>query len=99
MNAETGEPIQIDGKLVTAEKTFTAKKSSGTVDVAFTFDASSLAGQTTVVFEELYQEDVKLAVHADLSDTDQQISFPEIKTTVKDSETSEHFANASEKSN
>lgn len=97
MNAETGEPIQIDGKLVTAEKTFTAKKSSGTVDVAFTFDASSLAGQTTVVFEELYQEDVKLAVHADLSDTDQQISFPEIKTTVKDSETSEHFANASEK--
>lgn len=97
MNAETGEAIQIDGKPVTAEKTFTAKKSSGTVDVTFTFDASSLAGQTTVVFEELYQDDLKLAVHTDLSDTDQQISFPEIKTTVKDSETGEHFAKAGEK--
>lgn len=97
MNAETGEAIQIDGKPVTAEKTFTAKKSSGTVEVTFIFDASSLTGQTTVVFEELYQDDLKLAVHTDLSDTDQQISFPEIKTTVKDSETGEHFAKAWEK--
>ncbi|ANU50530.1 hypothetical protein A4V08_18175 [Lachnoclostridium sp. YL32] len=97
MNAETGEAIQIDGKPVTAEKTFTVKKSSGTVEVTFTFDASSLAGQTTVVFEELYQDDLKLAVHTNLSDTDQQISFPEIKTTVKDSETGEHFAKAGEK--
>lgn len=43
MNAETGEAILVDGKPVTAEKTFTAKKSSGTVDVSFTFDATSLA--------------------------------------------------------
>ena len=42
MDAETGEAIQIDGKPVTSEKTFTAKKSSGTVEVSFTFDASSL---------------------------------------------------------
>lgn len=97
MNAETGEPIQIDGKDVTAEKTFTAKKSSGTVEVTFTFDASSLAGQTTVIFEELYQKDLQLAVHADLTDQEQQISFPEIGTQVTDSETGEHFANADEK--
>lgn len=97
MNAETGEAILVDGKPVTAEKTFTAKKSSGTVEVSFTFDATSLAGQTTVIFEELYQGDLKLAVHTDLKDQDQQISFPEIGTQVTDSETGEHFANASEK--
>lgn len=97
MDAETGETIQIDGKPVTSEKTFTAKKSSGTVEVSFTFDASSLSGKTTVVFEELYQEDKQLAVHADLSDQDQQISFPEIGTQAIDSETDEHMANADEK--
>ena len=97
MDAETGEAIQIDGKPVTSEKTFTAKKSSGTVEVSFTFDASSLSGKTTVVFEELYQEDIQLAVHADLSDEDQQISFPEIGTQATDSETGEHMANADEK--
>ena len=97
MDAETGEAIQIDGKPVTSEKTFTAKKSSGTVEVSFTFDASSLSGKTTVVFEELYQEDKQLAVHADLSDEDQQISFPEIGTQATDSETGEHMANADEK--
>ena len=97
MDAETGEAIQIDGKPVTSEKTFTAKKSSDTVEVSFTFDASSLSGKTTVVFEELYQEDKQLAVHADLSDEDQQISFPEIGTQAIDSETGEHMANADEK--
>ena len=97
MDVETGEAIQIDGKPVTSEKTFTAKKSSGTVEVSFTFDASSLSGKTTVVFEELYQEDKQLAVHADLSNQDQQISFPEIGTQAIDSETGEHMANADEK--
>lgn len=97
MNAETGEAIQIEGKPVTAEKTFTAKKSSGTVEVTFTFDGTSLAGQKTVIFEELYQDDLKLAVHTDLEDQDQQIWFPEIGTQVTDSETGEHFANADEK--
>lgn len=97
MDVETGEAIQIEGKPITSEKTFTAKKSSGTVEVSFTFDASSLSGKTTVVFEELYQEDKQLAVHADLSDQDQQISFPEIGTQAIDSETGEHMANADEK--
>ena len=39
MDAETGEAILIDGKPVTAETEFTAKKSSGKVEVAFTCDA------------------------------------------------------------
>ena len=97
MDQRTGEPILIDGKLVTAEKRFKAKKSSGTVTVTFTFDGVSLKGKTVVVFEELYQEDLKLAVHADLSDEDQTIHFPEIGTIAKDEATGENFAHAGEK--
>lgn len=97
MDQKTGEPILIDGKPVTAEKMFKAKKSSGTVTVTFTFDGVSLKGKTVVVFEDLYQEDLKLAVHADLSDEDQTIHFPEIGTTAKDEATEENFAHAGEK--
>ena len=97
MDAETGEPLLVDGKKITAEKTFTAKKAEGKTEVSFTFDASGLSGKTTVVFEELYQKDLKLAVHADLDDTDQQVSFPQIQTSAKDSDTGEHMANADEK--
>lgn len=97
MDAQTGEPLLVDGKKVTAEKTFTAKKAEGKTEVSFTFDASGLSGKTTVVFEELYQKDLKLAVHADLDDTDQQVSFPQIQTSAKDSDTGEHMANADEK--
>lgn len=94
MDKETGEPILIDGKPVTAEKTFKAKKSSGTVEVTFTFDGVSLTGKTVVVFEELYHKDLKLAVHADIEDEDQTIYFPEIGTTAKDADTEEPIANA-----
>ena len=97
MDAETGEAILIDEKPVTAETEFTAKMSSGSVEVTFTFDATSLEGKTTVIFEELHQGGQKLAVHADLEDTDQQISFPEIGTKAKDSDTEENIANADDK--
>ena len=92
MDKETGKPIMIDGNPVTSEKTFKAKKSSGTTEVTFTFNGLSLAGKTVVVFEELYHEDLKLAVHADIQDEDQTIYFPKIGTTAKDSETEQHIS-------
>ena len=96
MNKETGEPFEIDGKPVTAETTFTAKKSTGSVEVEFTFDATGLGGTTVVCFEELWQDDLKMAVHADIEDQDQSIFFPEIGTQVKDSETGLQMAHADE---
>ena len=94
MDQESGKPIEIDGKPVTAETTFKPKKSSGSAKVTFTFNASSLKGKTIVVFEELYQEDLKLAVHADITDQDQTIYFPEIGTTAKDKETDMNLSQA-----
>jgi len=97
MDKETGKEVEVDDKTVTAETTFTAKKSSGSVDVTFEFDGSSLKGKTVVVFEELYHEDLQLAVHADIEDTDQTIYFPEIGTTAKDAESGTSVAKADEK--
>ena len=46
MNKATGEPVTDDeGNPVTAEKTFTAKKVNGTVEMEFTFDSSKLSEQ------------------------------------------------------
>ena len=94
MEQETGEPILVDGEKVSAEATFIAKKSSGSVEVKFTLNGSALQGTTVVVFEELYQEDLKLAVHADLEDKDQTIYFPKVGTKIADTETGEQIANA-----
>ena len=49
-----------------------------------------------VCFEELWQEDLKLAVHADISDQDQSIYFPSVGTQVKDSETGAQISHADE---
>ncbi|MGL4548286.1 VaFE repeat-containing surface-anchored protein, partial [Eubacterium aggregans] len=86
MDKATGQPLVIDGKQVTAETTFTPEKSDGTVDVIFTFDASSLKGKEIVVFEDLFQGKDKVYTHADIKDKDQTIKFTnsEIKTTAKD---------------
>lgn len=82
MDKATGEPIKVDGKPITAEKTFKPKSSEGTVDVEFTFPGSAVSGKTTVVFESLYYEDIEVAVHADIEDEDQTVIYPELKTSA-----------------
>lgn len=92
MDKETGKPVEIDKKEVTAETTFTPKESSGTVDVIFSFDGTSLAGKTVVVFESATYDGKEFATHADLEDNGQTIYFPEIATTAKDKADGDHFA-------
>lgn len=97
MDKETGKEILINGEKVTAETTFKAKLSTGSVEVVFVFDASGLQGKRIVAFEELYQEELLLAVHADIEDEDQTIYFPEIGTMAKDSETETGISKADNK--
>lgn len=91
MNKETGKPILVEGKEVTATAKFTTPKAedegfrvSGHVDVTFKFDGRALAGTTAVVFEDVYYNGVKVFTHADLEDKAQTIEFPSVKTSVKD---------------
>ena len=94
MDKSTGKELLVDGKPVTAEKTFTAEKAEGSVELTFTFDGSALAGKTVVAFEHVYYEDKEVGSHEDMEDEDQSIRFPAIGTTAKDSSTKDHIANA-----
>ena len=94
MDKSTGKELLVDGKPVTAEKTFTAEKAEGSVELTFTFDGSALAGKTVVAFEHVYYKDKEVGSHTDIEDEDQSIHFPTIGTTAKDSSTKEHIANA-----
>lgn len=93
MDKETGKALLINGNEVTAEETFEAKTPSGSIDLTFTLNAKDLAGKDTVVFEDLYLDDVKIATHSDINDEGQTISFlnPKIGTTATCEETDSHF--------
>ncbi|MBE6119507.1 MAG: hypothetical protein E7189_03590 [Erysipelotrichaceae bacterium] len=82
MNKETGEPLLVDGEEITGETTFTAEKSDGSIDVVFELDSSALAGQTVVVFEDLYRNGIKVAIHADIKDKDQSVEFVSFQIKV-----------------
>ena len=73
MDKGTGNPLLVDGAEVTAEVEFTAEESSGTVELTYTLDASTLAGTTIVVFETLYSDGVEIATHADINDEAQTV--------------------------
>lgn len=83
MDKATGEVVQVDGQAITAETTFTAESADGSVTVTFTFNAISLKGKSVVVFESLYHNGREIAVHADIEDEDQTVSFAEPKIGTK----------------
>lgn len=82
MNKTTGEALMQDGKPVTAHTEFKAEKANGSVEVTFSFDASSLAGQDVVVFEKLFYADGKteheIASHEDIKDEGQTVHMTEL---------------------
>ena len=82
MDKETGEKLLVDGKEITAETVFVPETKNGSVDVTFIFDATGLHGKEIVVFEDLYRENVLLAIHADINDEGQTVKIknPEIGT-------------------
>lgn len=97
MDKATGAPLMDGDKEVTGETTFTPEKSEGTVKVIFEFNASALAGETVVAFESLTVNEKEIAVHEDITDEDQSVHFPEIKTTATDREDGDHEALANDK--
>ena len=74
----TGEPVLSGEEPVTAEATFVAPGSEGTIDIPFTFDATGLEGQSVVVFETLFSGETTIAEHQDLEDEGQTITFTEL---------------------
>ena len=94
MNKETGKAVLADGKEITASTTFTPEKSEGSVDVVFTFDASVVAPKTVVAFETLTYKKIKIAGHADITDKDQTVYIPKVRTTAIADDTKDHVTEA-----
>ena len=84
MDKDTGKEFLVNGKPVTAEKTFIPTEPNGTIDLEFTFDGSALEGKAVVVFEEIYRKGIRIGFHADLEDRNQTVFYPSIKTHVED---------------
>ena len=105
MDKKSGEKIlDAEGKEITRPVSFVTGDAEegevrvdGKVNVTFTFDGSNLAGRTTVVFETVYRDGKKVAVHADLEDEEQTIHCPGAKTTATDTVTETHTAHLDEK--
>ncbi|MDE8338261.1 SpaA isopeptide-forming pilin-related protein [Erysipelothrix rhusiopathiae] len=85
----TGLPLLIDGKTVDGETTFIANQKDGFVDVTFTFDQNKLEKEKIVAFENLYEKERLIAVHADLEDKDQTIEIITYRILKKDIDTKE----------
>ena len=73
MDKATGGALMVEGKPVTASKTFTPERADGCENVDFTIDGSMLAGKTTVVFERLEHDGQTIAVHTDINDEGQTV--------------------------
>lgn len=83
----TEKKLTVDGKDVTAETEFTAEKSSGEVEVTFTFDASAIKdGTELVAFETATSNGHEICAHADINDDDQTVTVtkPSVGTTATD---------------
>ncbi|MGX5436346.1 VaFE repeat-containing surface-anchored protein [Bacillus thuringiensis] len=79
MDKATNKPLLVDGKEVTVESKFIAKEKNGSITLDFTFNASALQGKEVVVFEELYQDNILVAIHAEIEDKGQTVKFKEVK--------------------
>ena len=83
----TEKKFTVNGKDVTAETEFTAEKSSGEVEVTFTFDASAIKdGTELVAFETVSSDGHEICAHADIEDEDQTVTVnqPSVGTTATD---------------
>ena len=80
MDKATGGPLMVEGKPVTASKTFTPEGADGCENVDFTIDGSMLVGKTSVVFERLEHDTQTIAVHTDINDEDQTVLFEKTPT-------------------
>lgn len=98
MDKATGKPLEIGGKKVTAEKTFTAEKASGAVEIEFVLDSSELGGRSIVVFEDIYDGEILVAAHADIRDEGQTIVHPSVRTKAADGRTGGHTGSLGKRS-
>ena len=84
MNKETGEPVlDENGEPIVVSKKFTPKERNGSIDIQVPVPGIA-AGNTFVVFEQLYFNGELIREHADINDEGQTVYVPEAGTKARD---------------
>ena len=103
IDADTGEYVYYldenrEPVYITAEKSFTAEATEGTVVVELPCNGAELAGRNIVVFEELFDKEGNfLTAHRDQYDENQTVSYPSLSTTALSKDSNSHAAPIGEK--
>ncbi|MGO5335618.1 VaFE repeat-containing surface-anchored protein [Bilifractor sp. LCP19S3_H10] len=95
-----GNTTSNKSEAISATKTFTADEknmqnftkqanslANGSVALSFPVKSSLVSGKTIVVFEDLYHNNVKISTHSDISDENQSVHYPDVKTSAIDKDT------------
>lgn len=82
---DAGPLKDANGNLITATVKFQAKTTDGSVKVEVKYDASLLAGETITAFETIRTKGYEVCGHTEITDEGQQIHYPELKTSAKNS--------------
>ena len=97
MDAATGETaLDAEGNAITAETVFIPESKDGFAEVTFVFKGNFETAKKFVAFEELYYDDILVAIHADIEDDEQTIYIPKIGTTAISPITGDHLGTAGE---
>ncbi|MBP3808363.1 MAG: VaFE repeat-containing surface-anchored protein, partial [Eubacterium sp.] len=102
MDKATGKELLLNGKTVKATATFTTGASTnpnGAVDGEYDLEfkisedqQNDLKGKTIVIYETLKnQSGTIIAEHKDINDKDQELTVPDLKTTLLGEKTKEHI--------
>lgn len=75
---------------------FTPTSANDSTEFRFEINSAELEGKTLVAFETLMISDTVITTHEDIDDVDQTVYVPKIRTTFKDVNSGEHFAEYSE---
>ena len=80
MDKATKAPVlDMNGNQITAEQEFKTFMSNGKVKVTFTFDATSLYGKDTVVFEKVFDSEGHVAAkHEEIDDEGQTVTWEKL---------------------
>lgn len=73
VNQKTGEAVIEKGMKVIAEKTFVARQPEGEVVLTYNVSGKGFGGNAFVVYETLFEDNHRIAEHADVNDTNQTI--------------------------
>ena len=75
MDKERVRPPLVDGVESLPKQSSSPRGKHGTVELAYTLDASTWQSTTIVVFETLYSDGIEVAAHADINDEAQTITI------------------------